>query len=90
MPPQLSSPDILKPFEAQLRPHTNKLSSIGQTEIFQTYESTIFSTIFSRAESNALFTFSQPPMSESVEWVSSFVGDAPPGEVRLMSCPLPR
>lgn len=23
-----------------------------------------------------------PPMSESLEWVSSFVGDAPPGEVR--------
>lgn len=27
-------------------------------------------------------------MSESVEWVSSFVGDAPPGEVRLMPYPL--
>lgn len=88
MPPQLSRPSILKSFKPH-REHTQTDSRVSAKQRLSNIRVYTFSITFSKAENHILFSSSQPPMSESVEWVSSFVGDAPPGEVRLMPSPPP-
>lgn len=83
---QTKHPEVV---QSTLRTYTNRLSSNRPNGDLQTYASITFSSTFDKAENHTLFFSSQPPMSESVEWVSSFVGDAPPGEVRLMPFPSP-